>query len=113
MPVIFPATSERNFTPNSAALSGPLSAVTGGAVPGQIVATAGRAAMVRLNWRAAVCTVVLLSYTLTVKVLVPETVGVPAIAPLAVLSDSPGGSDPLSMAQAYGSVPPLAVSVAE
>jgi hypothetical protein len=39
---------------------------------------------------------------------VPATVGVPEIRPEEVLSVRPEGSDPLSMLQEYGAVPPVA-----
>ena len=51
------------------------------------------------------------SVTFTVTVEVPAEVGVPVSTP-AVDSDSPAGSEPLTL-QWYGAVPPEAASVAE
>lgn len=42
-----------------------------------------------------------------------ETAGMPVIAPLAPLNESPAGKVPLTTDQAYGTVPPLAVRAAE
>ena len=61
----------------------------------------------------ALCTGLLASLTWTVKLKVPATVGIPVIAPLVPLSVRPVGKDPLAIDQVYGSVPPLAASVAE
>ena len=44
-----PATSERNFTPSSTALSGPPSTTPGTVLLGQIVTVEGAAAIVRLK----------------------------------------------------------------
>jgi hypothetical protein len=45
----------------------------------------------------AVCTGLPASLTRAVKLKVPPAVGVPAMAPLEVLSDKPAGRDPLAM----------------
>jgi hypothetical protein len=47
-----------------------------------------------------------------VKLLVPDPVGVPEIAPLLAVSMSPAGKDPEAIDQVYGVVPPVAASVA-
>ena len=47
----------------------------------------------------------------TVKSDAPLPVGVPVMAPLLALSDSPAGSAPDETAKVYGPVPPLAVTV--
>lgn len=52
-----------------------------------------------------------MSVTLAVKFEVPAVVGVPVIAPLDVLSDSPAGRLPDEMAHVKGEVPPLRASV--
>src|SRR5262249_58564636 len=44
---------------------------------------------------------------------VPAAVGVPTILPVALLSDSPVGSNPLVIDHVYGCVPPVPVNVAE
>ena len=108
-----PATSDRNFTPNSTALSAPPSTNPGTAVLGQMVTTDGTDAIVMLKALVAVCTGLLASLTWTVKLEAPADAGVPVIAPLAPLSVRPAGKDPLAIDQVYGSVPPLAASVAE
>ena len=60
----------------------------------------------------AVCAVgVVLSVALTVKLYVPEAVGVPEI--VLPLSVRPVGSEPAEMDHVYGLVPPLAASVCE
>jgi hypothetical protein len=53
------------------------------------------------------------SATFTVKVEVPDVVGVPEIAPDEAFKLSPAGSDPLLKLQEYGVVPPLACNIAE
>src|SRR4029077_3791396 len=53
----------------------------------------------------------LLSVAGVVKLKVPNVVGVPVMAPVAGLSDSPAGSTPLDTANVYGPVPPEAVIV--
>ena len=49
-----------------------------------------------------------LSVTLTVKLLEPAVVGVPLMTPEAAFSVSPDGSDPVAMAKLKGAVPPVA-----
>lgn len=53
------------------------------------------------------------SVTLTVKLMTPTSgpVGVPVIAPVAALSESPAGKLPTVTAQEYGEVPPAAAKV--
>ena len=108
-----PATSDRNFTPSSTALSGPPSTSPGTVVLDQMVTTAGMdtMAMTRLSDLVAVCMGLPASLTWTVKLKVPAAVGVPEMAPLLGLSVRPGGRDPLATDQVYGRVPPLAVNV--
>lgn len=53
------------------------------------------------------------SITRTVKLDLPEVVGVPEITPLVLFRASPAGSLPLLMLQVYGLTPPLAATVAE
>ena len=53
------------------------------------------------------------SVTLTVKLKVPEDVGVPEITPVEALRASPGGREPALFAHVNGLFPPFAVSVAE
>src|SRR3972149_5178524 len=48
----------------------------------------------------------LLSVTCTVKLLVPAAVGVPLIAPVELLRESPAGSVPTVILQLYGVLPP-------
>ena len=105
---MMPATSERNFTPSSTALSGPASTIAGTVVLGQIVCGRG-ASTVMLSALVAVCARAL---TWTVKFEVPVAVGVPEITPVLAVSVSPGGSAPLAIDHVYGGVPPLAASVA-
>src|SRR5579862_9698997 len=52
-----------------------------------------------------------LSWTVTVKVAVPDAVGVPLMAPLE-LNVRPAGKAPVASVQVYGAVPPVAASVA-
>src|SRR5580704_17159468 len=53
-----------------------------------------------------------LSLTVTLKLEVPATVGVPLITPLEAFSDKPAGSVPVLTVQLlYGGVPPVACSV--
>jgi hypothetical protein len=113
MPAIFPATSDWNFTPSSTALSGPLSATPGTAVPDQMLTTVGTDATVTLRALVAVWTGLPASVTFAVKFEVPAVVGIPVIAPLVALSVSPAGSPPLAKDHVYGKVPPLAVNGAE
>lgn len=53
------------------------------------------------------------SVTLTVKLKVPDEVGVPEISPVEALMESPGGREAALIDQVYGFFPPVAVSVAE
>src|SRR5215475_7228497 len=108
MPVMKPATSERNFTPSSTALSGPASTMAGTGLLGQIEEFPALTVMLRgfvVFWAPAV--------TLTVKFAVPVAVGVPEIAPELAASVSPVGSAPLAIDHVYGGVPPVAARVAE
>src|SRR5260370_15052766 len=66
------------------------------------------AAIVRLVAWVALCPFA--SVTFTVKLYVPATVGVPLRFPLLV-SDTPGGSEPLATDQVNGLTPPDSVSV--
>jgi hypothetical protein len=61
----------------------------------------------------AVCWGLLESIAWTVKLKVPEAVGVPEMTPVPLLSDRPVGSDPLVIDHVYGEVPPLAAKVVE
>src|SRR5208282_1802686 len=110
---MLPATSERNFTPSSTALSGPPSTSPGIAVVGQIVTTSGGDATARLSALVALWTGLLASLTCTVKLKTPAPVGDPVITPSPALSIRPEGRDPLATDQLYGKVPPLAASVVE
>ena len=92
-----PETSERNFTPSSTALSGPLSTVPGSAVARKIVLVA--LATVRLNAFVALCGGLLESVTWAVKLKFPVAVGVPEIAPVPGASVNPGGKEPLAIDQ--------------
>jgi hypothetical protein len=56
---------------------------------------------------AAVCVPAL---AWTVKLQVPDAVGVPEITPVLALSASPEGRAPLEIVQVSGGVPPLATS---
>jgi hypothetical protein len=51
--------------------------------------------------------------TFTVKLNVPEEVGVPEIAPVEAVKVNPAGNAPALMLQLYGVVPPLAAKVVE
>jgi hypothetical protein len=62
---------------------------------------------------ALVCTGLPESVTLAVNLNVPAAVGVPEITPVLAMSDRPGGKEPEAIAQLYGGVPPLAVSIPE
>lgn len=70
--------------------------------------------IVSVSAAVELCTGLLESVTLKVSA-APDTavVGVPVMAPVAAFSDSPAGNVPLASDQAYGVVPPDAVSVAE
>ena len=61
---------------------------------------------------AAVVDADALSVTRTVKLLVPDAAGVPAIVPLAARVNPDGGT-PLASVHEYGGEPPDAVSVCE
>ena len=71
------------------------------------------AATVILKPLVAVCGDPAESVTCAVKLEVPIAVGVPEMTPVALVSDSPAGSEPLDIDQLYGGVPPLAARVAE
>ena len=77
-----------------------------------IVFTVIAAPMLRVNVFVAVWGDVAESWACTVKEYGPDTVGVPAMVPADVPSTSPGGSEPETMFQLYGGVPPVATSVA-
>jgi phosphoribosylcarboxyaminoimidazole (NCAIR) mutase len=51
--------------------------------------------------------------TFTVKLNVPEEVGMPEIAPVEAVKVNPAGNAPALMLQLYGIVPPLAAKVVE
>lgn len=63
-----------------------------------------------LNAFVAVCA--LASVTVTLKLLVPDPVGVPEIAPVPDASVKPAGKFPEAMDHLYGIAPPVAASVA-
>ena len=75
---------------------------------GGVVEGAGLTA--RLSALVAACE--LASVTRTVKLLVPDPVGVPEIAPVLGASVNPAGKVPVMVDQEYGVVPPVAASVA-
>src|SRR5262249_26489393 len=107
MPVMLPATSERNLMPSSTAPGSPPSTIAGVGLDGQIMTAPAFTVMPRALvtfWAPAV--------TCTVKLEVPVAVGVPEIAPVPGVSVSPAGSVPLASDQVYGGVPPLAPRVA-
>src|SRR5262249_5931635 len=107
MPVMLPATSERNLMPSSTAPGSPPSTIAGVGLDGQIMTAPAFTVMPRALvtfWAPAV--------TRTVKLEVPIAVGVPEIAPVPGVSVSPAGSVPLASDQVYGGVPPLAATVA-
>ena len=80
-------------------------------VDGVIVRDATETAILRAF--VAVCAVgVVESVTFTVKLKVPDVVGVPEMAPLEAVKLSPAGNAPALMLQLYGVVPPLAARVA-
>ena len=66
-----------------------------------------------LNGCVTVCTELLESMTLTVKLNVPAAVGVPVINPVVELMANPGGSDPALIDHVYEVAPPLALTFAE
>jgi hypothetical protein len=61
----------------------------------------------------AVCTVLLLSFTITPSAKVPLTVGVPLITPVEEVRFKPAGKLPEVIDQMYGCVPPVADRVWE
>ena len=63
--------------------------------------------------KAMVADCIFESVTWTVKLELPEAVGVPEITPVSLLSDRPVGSEPLTIDQVYGGVPPLTANVVE
>src|SRR5262245_5574876 len=100
MPVMVPATSERNLTPSSTAPGSPPSMMAGVGLDGQIIAIGLLTVMPRalvMFWAPAV--------TMTVKEKVPDAVGVPEITPVPAVSVSPAGRAPLAIDQVYGGVP--------
>lgn len=55
-----------------------------------------------------------LSFTVTLKFVLPGVVGVPEITPVELFIDSPAGSEPLVTVQLeYGGTPPVAARVTE
>ena len=77
-----------------------------------MVTTVDTVTIVMLSALFVVCTELLASLTLPVKVNSPTVVGVPVMAP-PLVSVKPGGRAPLASDHMYGAVPPLAVNVAE
>jgi len=78
--------------------------IDSGAVP--------EALTVRVRFAELVCAGLLASVTVNVRgVEVTAVVGVPVIAPVDALNESPAGSVPEVSVQVYGAVPPVAVSV--
>lgn len=72
------------------------------------------AAIVRFRLTDAICVGLLASVTLKVSgVAVAVAVGVPVIAPVEALSESPAGNEPLVNVHVYGVVPPVAESATE
>lgn len=61
----------------------------------------------------AVCGGIDESETKTVKLLWPDAVGVPLIAPLVLDNDNPAGNVPEVIVKLYGAAPPVALMVAE
>ena len=78
---------------------------------GEAVETAGTALIVKAKALATVARAA--SFTVTVKLAVPVTVGIPEMTPVAATNDSPVGSDPVVTVHVYAGVPPLAKSVVE
>src|SRR5262249_53001303 len=107
MPVMLPATSERNLMPSSTAPGSPPSTIAGVGLDGQIMTapafTVMLRALVRFGAPAA---------RGTGKLGVPTAVGGPETAPVPGVSVSPGGGGPPASDQVSGGVPPLAASVA-
>ena len=81
------------------------------AVGSEAVVTTGSATMLML--RTLVAESEFASVTFTVKLLVPEPVGVPEIAPVPGVRVNPTGSVPDEMDHVYGSVPFVAARFAE
>jgi hypothetical protein len=77
-----------------------------------VVMETGGAAAFTVMLRAAVAVWLAASWTLAVKVLVPEPVGVPVIAPVLALRIKPAGRVPERIDHVYGWVPPVAVKAA-
>src|SRR5687767_11926489 len=94
---MYPATSERNFTPSSTELSAPASTSFGTAVAGQMLVVDGAAATTMLSVFEMLCAGLPESPTRTVKLKVPAELGVPVIAPPPALSASPVGKAPAAM----------------
>src|SRR5579864_3109640 len=95
-----------NFTPNSTGRISFVSVVPGLAVLGQIVA-----AIAMLSVALAICTGLLESVTCTVKLVVPELVGVPDINPPVESINPAGRLEPETNVQLKGCVPPVAARV--
>ncbi len=75
-----------------------------------VIAGATAAAIPMVNVFVAVWGDVAESLTWTIKGYCPDAVGVPVTAPVEALSASPGGNEPETTLQLYGSVPPVAAS---
>src|SRR5262245_4389838 len=108
MPVMRPATSERNLTPSSTEAVSPPSTIAGVGLLGQII-VAVAALIVMLSALVTLCAP---AVTRTVKFDVPVAVGLPEITPEFAFNVRPAGSVPFVIAHVYGGVPPLAASVA-
>ena len=78
-----------------------------------LMANGAGAATVMLRLAVVVAGVDCESVTCTVKLEVPDVVGVPVIAPVLALRLSPAGRLPVVRLQVYGAMPPFAASVAE
>src|SRR5215469_4982238 len=109
MPVMRPATSERNLTPSSAEAVSPPSTIAGVGLLGQIIVVVVAALIVMLSALVTLCAP---AVTRTVKFDVPVAVGLPEITPEFAFNVRPAGSVPFVIAHVYGGVPPLAASVA-
>src|SRR5262245_33456827 len=108
MPVMVPATSERNLTPSSTAPGSPPSTIAGIGLDGQIMRLPSVTVML-----SAFVTFWAPAGTRYVRFVVPVAGGVPEITPVLAASVSPAGSAPLAIDHVYGGVPPVAASVAE
>src|SRR5262245_13709955 len=110
MPVMVPATSERNLTPSSTDPGSPPSTMAGIGLDGQITNVPGLTVMlsglVTLSPAEEV--------TWTVKFAVSTVVGMPEMTPTPTPGERlrPSGSVPLSIDHVYGGVPPVAVRLA-